>query len=175
MQPFHHLSNYPELLEILSCKDTFQQEILHLRNSMKCIIDSRINVEKWRVLPLLPEEEDKTFVDEVELQKLRTLVPKTVSILKHKPFLKAYAFSLLEPGGHINPHRHLNPYVTASLCLEDGGNSYIRVENEKRRYKTGEILIFDYTMEHEVFNNGRNDRLVLLMLLENKMRNADGI
>lgn len=137
---------------------------------MTDIHDSRAGPGAWRVLALLPENEDRQVVPEGTWRANRRLVPKTTEILAAVPRLEAYAFSALEPNGHIRPHRHTNAFVTAALCLQHGGNSYIVVGGERREYRDGEMIVFDYTLEHEVFNRGPKERIVLLMLLDNRMR-----
>ncbi len=119
---------------------------------------------------MLPEDEDRQVLPHDTWCANRRLVPKTTEILAAVPALEAYAFSALKPNGHIRPHRHTNAFVTAALCLQHGGNSYIVVGGERRDYRDGELIIFDYTLEHEVFNLGSKERIVLLMLLDNRMR-----
>lgn len=170
MSSFYSIDLYPEIGEIIQHIDMLQDEAMSVIEHMTTIQDSRINSEKWLVLPLKPEEEDKNFISDTALEETRKLAPKTVSLLD-KYNLHAYAFSVLKPGGHILPHRHSNPYVTASVCLSDGGNSYIKVNKDEKRYISNEVIIFDYTQLHEIYNQGNEDRLVLLLLLDNRSQN----
>ncbi len=45
---------------------------------------------------------------------------------------------------------------------------------ESRQYVTGEMLVFDYTLDHYVINDGPRERIVLLMLLGNRMESSRG-
>lgn len=150
--------------------EMIRDEALAARPAMTEIHDSRARAGAWRVLALLPENEDRQAVPEHTWRANRLRAPKTSELLAAVPGMEAYAFSALEPNGHIRPHRHTNAFVTAALCLQHGGNSYIVVAGERREYRDGEVIVFDYTLEHEVFNLGPDERIVLLMLLENRMR-----
>jgi aspartyl/asparaginyl beta-hydroxylase (cupin superfamily) len=123
---------------------------------------------KQKVLPVLPEPEDRNFISDAALQQVQLLVPQTVSLFATLPNVIAYAYALLQPKAVIAAHRHQNPYVTASFCLACGDDCFIRVNNETRQYKEKEMIVFDYTQTHEVVNNGNTPRLALLMLLPNR-------
>lgn len=166
---FQPLDLYPELHTVTDHFEEIKAEARSLRTRMVPICDDRVDLNVWNIFPLLPEEEDRVVVPDTVWQENQKQAPKTTQILSGLGSLKAFIFSSLEPQGHIRLHKHDNPYVTAILCLQDGGNSYIVVNGEKKQFKTGEILIFDYTQRHEVFNKGTEDRVVLLMLLENRL------
>lgn len=166
---FQTLELYPELFAVNDHFEEIKEEVFSLKSKMFPISDHRVDSNVWNVFPLLPEEEDRIVIPDEVWKKNQLLAPKSTQILSSISGLKAYSFSSLKPKGHIRPHKHDNPYVTAILCIQDGGNSYIRVEGEKMQFQNRQILIFDYTKEHEVFNNGTEDRIVLLMLLDNRM------
>ncbi|GAB3283011.1 aspartyl/asparaginyl beta-hydroxylase domain-containing protein [Parahaliea aestuarii] len=73
-------------------------------------------------------------------------------------------FSRLAPGAVIPPHHGmLNTRLICHLPLmvpEDCG--YLRVGNERREWREGELLIFDDSIEHEAHNRSARDRVVLL-------------
>ena len=166
---FQTLDLYPELKGVIDHFDEIEKEGNSIRSQMTVLNDFRVETDVWNVFPLLPEEEDRVVIPESLWKHNQYLAPKTTELLSEIPSLLAYSFSSLRPKGHIGLHTHDNPYVTAILCLDDGGDSYIIVNGEKARFKTGETIIFDYRLEHEVFNKGTRDRMVLLMLLENKL------
>jgi aspartate beta-hydroxylase len=73
-------------------------------------------------------------------------------------------FSLLRPGVRIPPHHgftnarlicHL-PLIVPSDC------GALRVGNESRPWREGELMLFDDSMEHEAWNNSGELRAVLL-------------
>jgi len=73
-------------------------------------------------------------------------------------------FSRLAPGATIPPHHGvLNTRLICHLPLivpKDCGA--LRVGNEQRSWREGELLIFDDSMEHEAWNHSQHDRVVLL-------------
>ena len=138
--------------------------------AMHTICDDRTGNHAWSALPLLVEEEDRgVFPDEICRQG-RSLLPQTYTCFRHIPALQALAVSTLKPGGHIKPHCHQQPSVTAALCLQAEGDTWIKVNGDQKRFIPGQTLIFDYQSIHEVRNDGPVDRVVLLILLPNKLK-----
>lgn len=72
-------------------------------------------------------------------------------------------FSRLRPGTHIEPHNGLfNFRLICHLPLIVPGQCSLRVGNETRSWTTGELTIFDDSIEHEARNDSDRDRIVLL-------------
>lgn len=73
--------------------------------------------------------------------------------------------SVLEPGTHIPPHfGGVNVKLTLHLPLViPEGDTAIRVDAEARRWKDGEMMIFDDTYDHEAWNRTTQPRAVLLL------------
>ncbi len=165
---FESLDAYPELGAVHSAWQTIREEAIATLPHAIAICDSRVRPQMWKVLPLMPELEDREVIPEYVVQQSSKLATKTVQLVEGLPNIHAYAFSILKPGGHIRLHRHENPFVTATLCLQSSGESYIKVAQERQDFREGEIIIFDYRLLHEVFNHGKSDRIVLLMLLNKK-------
>lgn len=168
-QAFHSPTLYPELDILWLHFVEIRAEALSCRLSMIDIADGRTTPGAWHILPLLAEREDRAVFSDAQCAHNRLLVPRILEILSAIPDLHAYAFSVLDPGKKILPHRHVNPFVTAAFCLQDGGDSYILVNGERRDFHDKEIIIFDYTQEHEVINNGVQERIVLLLLMKNRL------
>lgn len=78
-------------------------------------------------------------------------------------------FSVLDPGTHIYPHcGPTNSRLRAHLALQaEEQLTFIRVANETRSWKQGELLIFDDSFEHEIWHNGTIQRLILIVDLWN--------
>lgn len=165
---FQTLELYPELKEVKNSFKEIKEEAFSLKTKMFPLNDYRVSTNVWNIFPLLPEKEDRGLFSDEVWKKNQLLAPKTSKILSSIASVEAYMFSSLEPKGHIGLHKHENPFVTAALCLQDGGDSCIIVNGIKAPFRTGEVLIFDYTQDHEVFNHGIQDRIVLLMLLKNR-------
>jgi len=165
---FQPLGWYPELHPIQQEWQVFRAEALGALPHMTFIRDHRVDGNSWKVLPLLPEAEDRSLISLEVSRRARELAPRTVAAVEGVANIQAYAISVLTAGGKIRAHHHHNRYVTATLCLQSGSESYISVAGERRDFRDGELLIFDYTLSHEVVNRGSEDRIVLLMLLDNR-------
>lgn len=72
-------------------------------------------------------------------------------------------FSLLKPGAHIRPHHGLfNFRLICHLPLIVPPGCSLRVGNQERSWREGELLIFDDSMEHEARNQSDRQRIILL-------------
>jgi aspartate beta-hydroxylase len=80
------------------------------------------------------------------------------------PFAFAF-FSTLRGGSRIAPHCapcNLRVRVHLPLIVPNPDVCGISVAGETRRWEVGKALVFDDAYEHEVWNNGEEDRVVLL-------------
>jgi aspartyl/asparaginyl beta-hydroxylase (cupin superfamily) len=72
-------------------------------------------------------------------------------------------FSILRPGAHIPPHNgYINTRLICHLPLVLPPDCALRVGNETRPWREGELMIFDDTIEHEAWNRSSQVRAVLL-------------
>jgi aspartate beta-hydroxylase len=97
------------------------------------------------------------------------LCPNTMNALRHLPLCEVKGrtptvlFSLLRPGAHIPPHNgYLNTRLICHLPLIVPPECALRVGNETRPWREGELTIFDDTIEHEAWNRSSQLRVVLL-------------
>ncbi|MFP5329240.1 MAG: aspartyl/asparaginyl beta-hydroxylase domain-containing protein [Alphaproteobacteria bacterium] len=95
--------------------------------------------------------------------------PQTMAALEKVPLTRigsrtpAVLFSRLEPGAHIPPHGGmLNCRLICHLPLIVPQGCWLRVGNETRQWKEGELLIFDDSIEHEAKNPSGELRIILL-------------
>mmetsp|Transcript_20142 Transcript_20142/g.56790 ORF Transcript_20142/g.56790 Transcript_20142/m.56790 type:complete len:245 (-) Transcript_20142:3-737(-) len=75
-------------------------------------------------------------------------------------------FSTLRGGSHIAPHCspcNLRIRVHLPLIVPDPEACGMKVAGETRRWEEGKALIFDDAYEHEVWNDGDSDRVILLI------------
>ena len=167
---FEPAEAYPELPELAANWRTIRDEALLSIAAMMTITDSRAEAGEWKILPLMVQDEDRCVVSDESCAAFRRFAPQTVKLAAGIPALRAYAFSLVEPYGRIKAHRHRNPFVSASLCLQGGGHSEIVVDGDRREFHDGEIVIFDYRRLHEVVNHGDKPRIALIVALEKMVR-----
>lgn len=133
------------------------------------LVGPRLGIDSSQtyILPLVAEAQDRDLIPDAVCAEARALSPLAMSLTSEVPYAIGCAFSRLTPGKHIAPHYHATPYLTAILCLDDGGGgSHILVDGQRRDFVNGELTIFDYTLEHESRNEGTRDRIVLLLLID---------
>lgn len=82
-------------------------------------------------------------------------------------------FSVLAPHSHIPPHHgETNARVIVHLPLVVPEHCQYRVGFEQRRWKVGEVLIFDDSIEHEARNDSDELRMVLIFDVWNPLLSA---
>lgn len=111
----------------------------------------------WSWFPLFGEGEAP------ERHRLRC--PATARACAAVPGLVNAGFSLLRPGTHLYPHRgELEGVLRCHLALRvPCGDVAIRIGGETRGWEAGRCLVFDDTYEHEAWNRGASERVVLLV------------
>jgi aspartyl/asparaginyl beta-hydroxylase (cupin superfamily) len=89
--------------------------------------------------------------------------PRTAALLERVPRLTTAGFSRLQPGTHIAPHvGWVKTVYRAHLGLVVPPDCGMRVGDETRKWRDGECLVFDDTVEHEAWNRSERTRTVLL-------------
>lgn len=95
--------------------------------------------------------------------------PETMRMLAQLPLCRitgrtpSVLFSLLRPGTRIRPHHGFtNARLICHLPLIVPGECALRVGNETRAWREGELVIFDDSIEHEAWNLSKERRVVLL-------------
>jgi aspartate beta-hydroxylase len=106
----------------------------------------------------------------IEGRKLETncaMCPKTTAVLESIEEARdsdLMLFSAHAPGTHVRPH--CGPHNARLRChfgLLVPPGCRIRVGEEIRTWKEGACLVFDDSFEHEVWNDGDETRVVLLL------------
>ncbi|MGK6321835.1 aspartyl/asparaginyl beta-hydroxylase domain-containing protein [Sphingomonas sp. DT-51] len=95
--------------------------------------------------------------------------PATLAALAHAPLPQIAGrspmalFSVLRPHTHIPAHNGmLNTRLIVHLPLIVPDYCRLRVGNEERAVRAGELMIFDDSIEHEAWNDSDEARVVLL-------------
>ncbi len=96
--------------------------------------------------------------------------PKTYDAIRQLPdFCGDYPwcdalFSLHLPGTHLPPHCSMdNLRIRIHLGIDIPGGCTIRVDEEVRRWQSGQCLVFDESFEHETRNETDANRTVLIV------------
>lgn len=102
---------------------------------------------------------DGQFIDQA-----RKICPVTVQGLSASPHgVREGIFSILTPGTHLKPHTGgVNLFLTVHLPLIVPPGCGLRVGDETREWKPGQVFVFDDSFIHEAWNSGESDRVVLL-------------
>jgi aspartyl/asparaginyl beta-hydroxylase (cupin superfamily) len=95
--------------------------------------------------------------------------PRTFAALEGLPLphittrAPSILFSMLRPGARIDAHNGMiNTRLICHLPLIVPPGCGFRVGNETRSWEEGKLLIFDDTIEHEAWNDGDSDRILLI-------------
>ncbi len=118
--------------------------------------EHHLYTHQWRVLGLY------AFGEPVE--KNCRLCPATAAILRSIPGIYNAGFSSLLPGTRIKPHRgYTRTLLRCHLGLMVPDGCGLKVAGETRRWQEGRCLVFDDTSMHEAWNEGIEERVVLLV------------
>jgi ornithine lipid ester-linked acyl 2-hydroxylase len=100
--------------------------------------------------------------------------PVTTALLEKVPNLQISWFSILSPGYHIPPHRGVTKGILRAhlglIIPKDAEKCRIRVGDQIRVWKPGEIFVLDDTYEHEVWNDTDEERVILIFDFDRPMR-----
>jgi aspartyl/asparaginyl beta-hydroxylase (cupin superfamily) len=150
-----------ELRAILRTGDRFAPYMQPSPNRPAFDNNGLLNDPSWSACHLIRNGE--------EVAANAALCPVTMNALRRLPLCRIKGrtptalFSLLRPGTHIPPHHgFLNTRLICHLPLIVPPGCALRVGNETRPWKEGEVAIFDDTMEHEAWNKSSELRVVLL-------------
>ena len=114
----------------------------------------------WLELALLGDLEASEDV----MAANRALCPRTAEVCASLPGVVNALVSLFRPGTHLFPHRGEREGVLRCHLplVVPAGDLGLRAGGETRRWVEGECLVFDDRFEHEAWNRGDGDRLVLI-------------
>ncbi len=99
--------------------------------------------------------------------------PNTAKAIAGIPGLNSAFFSILAPGTHIPDHRGVTKALITchlGLIVPKDGDVRMRVADQIVRWGEGEMLVFDDTYRHEVWNDSKETRVVLLIHIDRPLR-----
>jgi aspartate beta-hydroxylase len=95
-------------------------------------------------------------------QTLRSIAEADIFRVGHTTPMEVF-FSRLAPGTHIPPHFGVaNQRLTVHLPLIVPTGCSIRIGDSMHDWRVGEIFAFDDSFEHEAWNRGDSERVVLI-------------
>lgn len=100
------------------------------------------------------------------LPKFQQMVMATMATFKGERLGRAF-IAKLPPGGHIAPHvdglRYCSYYKRYHIALQDNPNTLWRCGDEYFAPSVGDVYSVDNSKEHEVFNDGSEERITLVV------------
>jgi len=112
--------------------------------------------EGWRVFGL--------YNFGTKLKENCACCPETTKLVEGIPGMRTAGFSRLMPGTIIKLHWGWNLGVLrCHLGLTLSDNCGIKVAGKTAAWKRGKCIVFDDTLEHEAWNKGTSERIVLLV------------
>ena len=100
------------------------------------------------------------------LKESANTCPETFKIVSQLPGCQAAMFLSLGAGKHVPPHSGIYKGIyrcLLTLQVQENADCWIRVNKQKIYFKTGETVVFDETVEHEVMNASSAPRVVLYL------------
>ena len=170
---FYDVAHFPSLHFLTKEVETIQKELAVV---MKDFASNQPWVETfpqyvsgtaqkaWQVFPF-------TFYT-MEHPFNQQLCPKTSELLSKIPELISCDFSRMKGRTTIKPHRGYSRMILRChlpLLVPKGGVCGIKVGPEIRMHEEGKLLIFDDSYEHSAWNEGTEDRVILMFDIPNPM------
>ena len=150
-----------ELMAVLDSDKPFGRPYLDANMHLGSAFDPIKGTMNWVALDL--------FRDGIANEEMLSKFPKTRTALKAAPLASfgndpfEVFFSLLKPHQHIPPHFGLSNHgITVHLPMIVPENCKIRVDQEWRRWREGELIAFDDAFDHEAINESDQLRVVLI-------------
>ncbi|WP_019503696.1 aspartyl/asparaginyl beta-hydroxylase domain-containing protein [Pleurocapsa sp. PCC 7319] len=154
---FFESSNFPFLSVLETNWLLIKQEFEQLKSEK--LIDwpeKNIYNQGWKIFGL--------YSFGKKLQENCQLCPQTTRLTETIPGITTVGFSRLASGTKITPHVGCSDRVLrCHLGLIVPDRCALRVGSQTKSWQEGKCFIFDDTLEHEAWNLGKSDRIVLLI------------
>ena len=106
-------------------------------------------------------------------ESLNITFPSLMGILDRNPEIRLAMISKLEPGAVIKPHTGVyrgSVRVHVGIKTPNDPNCFIQIDKYRYSWKDGEIIGFDDTYAHGVINNTDQERVVLFLDVDRRMK-----
>jgi beta-hydroxylase len=126
-----------------------------------------VYTKEWKLLPLIDRgrmaQHGVTDLGQ-ELERNQKNFPRTVEVLNRLPGLVTAGFSRLVAGARIHPHKGIDHTVLrCHLGVVAPPGYTLHVHGVQRQWKDRGVFLFDDTYAHEVWSDGAEPRVVLIM------------
>ncbi len=167
-KPFYERSGISWANTFEAAFETIRGELLALRGDSKFTKYAQpLNQEKQQIYDGMWNTFN-FYHSDLSFDENCKLCPETTKLLaslpeRSYPLPGIAKFSALSPGAHILPHGGTGNYqIRCHLGLVTNPDCEIRVGDQIRGWREGKCLLFDDSLEHEVWNCGVTTRVVLL-------------
>jgi len=163
-RPVHYKTDYPWTAQLEQAYGVIREEILNVPSECDFLgYEGGLAAENmWSVVPM--------YYMGTPIHYFQKYCPKTVEIINS---LQGHCFdypwgdclfSRQAPGSHLIAHCSVDSFrIRAHLGLDVPANCQMRVKNELLNWRNGEVLIFEDSFEHEVWNRSDKPRIVLII------------
>lgn len=169
---FYETSDFPFLAPLVSNFSIIKKELLDLiklsrENQWMNTFPHYVKSEKykaWKVFSFI-------FFN-MKLPQNAKLCPETAALVFSQPEILSCDYSYLNPHTHVKPHKGYSRMVLRChlpLIVPDESLCALRVGDETRHWKEGELMIFDDSFEHEAWNKSDEKRVVLMFDIPNPL------
>lgn len=169
---FYDSAQFPFLKPLLDNFDVIRKELLDIiaagkENQWMNTFPHYVKSEQhkaWKVFSFL-------FFN-MKLPNNAKLCPKTAELIYSIPEILSCDYSYMNPGTHVLPHKGYSRMVLRchiALIVPDEELCALRVGNEIKHWKEGELMIFDDSFEHEAWNKSDKRRVVLMFDIPNPL------
>ena len=164
-QPVHDSTTHPWTSILTDSFESIREELYEL-NMRPTFTDYKTNnalsAGIWDIFAF--------YYNGIIFPEIEEKCPKTFSIIESLPrHCQRYpygvaVFSKLHPGSHIAPHRSIdNIRVRGHLGITIPEGCKLRVDNQILYWKEGTPIYFEDYFEHEVWHQGTETRIVLIV------------
>lgn len=161
-KPFHQSADYQAAAVLENAYSIIKKEFYNIvaGGGFQAEMEPIKRTGSWNVFML--------FEKGVKNVKNCEKCPETVRIIESIPSVRTHLglayFSVMAPRTHIQAHRGpTNMRIRCHLGLEIPKDCGIRVCNENKSWQEGKCLIFDDSLDHEVWNDSNKKRIVLIV------------
>ena len=108
----------------------------------------------------------------MKLPRNARICPKTAALIYSIPEILSCDYSYLNEHTHVQPHKGYSRMVLRChlpLIVPDEKLCGLRVGDQIRHWKEGELMIFDDSFEHEAWNKTDKKRVVLMFDIPNPL------
>lgn len=158
-KPLHDSLDFSWAAKLEAAFPIIKAEVIEARNRAHKHQQNLVGTGNWNVLYLYSVGR--------RVEDGHKLCPETAAILGSIPGVgeagQVY-LSILSKNTHITPHcGPTNTRLRCHLGISVPDGCRIRVGSESYRWQEGKCLIFDDSFEHEVWHDGEEDRIVLIL------------